>query len=329
MQQRQYQIGSTIAAIATPAGEGAISIVRISGPDAIALAKTFFSGPIESYQSHTAHMGRVLDEAGGILDQVLAIVFRAPRSYTGEDTVEIHCHGGSLVTKKVLQRVLAAGAKTALPGEFTFQAFMNRKLDLAQAEAVQQLIASRNDMARHAAGGHLAGTLSKLIRTFQIELTEIAAILEAWVDFPEEGLEFTSFEELIQSLESIEKRMQKLLDTFHDGRAIHEGLSLCLLGSPNVGKSSLMNALLGKERAIVTEIAGTTRDLLEEDLRLGSLHFRLDRYRGDPRYRRTHRARRNPPIQTGDGKSRRYLARARRQPSPLRRRPRIARIRAL
>ncbi len=275
MQIQQYKKGSTIAAIATPSGEGAISVIRISGPEAIEIGEKIFSGPVAAYKTHTAHYGEVRDRQGQALDHILLLVFRAPRSYTGEETVELHCHGGALVTKRVLERVLEAGAQAALPGEFTFQAFLNGKLDLAQAEAVQQLIASKSEEARNASSRQLEGALSKRVRGFQEELTKIAAILEAWVDFPEEGLEFATMEEILGELEEICQRMRRLQETFEDGKKIHQGLSLCLLGSPNVGKSSLMNALLGKERAIVTEIAGTTRDLIEEDLRLSGLSFKL------------------------------------------------------
>ncbi len=275
MQIQQYKKGSTITAIATPLGEGAISVIRISGPEAILISEKIFSGAVTSYKSHTAHYGRIVGRQGEVIDHVLLLVFRAPRSYTGEETVELHCHGGSLVTRRVLERVLEAGAQAALPGEFTFQAFLNGKLDLAQAEAVQQLIASKSDLARESSSRQLEGALSKRIRQFQEELTKIAAILEAWVDFPEEGLEFATMDEIVGSLEETCQRMRRLHETFEDGKIIHQGLSLCLLGSPNVGKSSLMNALLGKERAIVTEVAGTTRDLIEDDLRLSGLSFKL------------------------------------------------------
>lgn len=275
MHIQQYKKGSTIAAVATPPGEGAISVIRISGPEAVDVAQKIFSGPVTAYKTHTAHYGQVRNGRGDPIDCVLLLVFRAPRSYTGEETVEIHCHGGSLVTRKVLERILEAGAQPALPGEFTFQAFINGKLDLTQAEAVQQLIASKSEMARQSASLQLEGALSKKIRRFQQELTQSAAILEAWVDFPEEGLEFATMEEIIGALEETCQRMRRLRATFDNGKAIHEGLTLCLLGTPNVGKSSLMNALLGKDRAIVTEIAGTTRDLIEEDLRLSGLSFKL------------------------------------------------------
>ena len=272
---RHYQPNETIAAVATAPGEGGIAVVRISGNDALGVAEKIFSGPIRTYQSHTAHFGQILDSQGKLVDEVLVLVMLAPRSYTGEDTVEIHCHGGALITRHVLETALQAGARAAQPGEFTFKAYMNGKIDLAQAEAVQELIAARNDLALNVAEQQLQGRLSKEIKTFQAELVDVAAILEAWVDFPEDGLEFASMEEIIKLLASVRGKMQRLSATFHDGKVISHGISLCLIGAPNVGKSSLMNALLGKERAIVTEVPGTTRDLLEEELRIGGLHFHL------------------------------------------------------
>lgn len=265
----------TIAAIATPLGEGAISIIRLSGRDAFAIAQKIFSGPVQTYTSHTAHYGKILDKEGASLDSVLLLIMRSPRSYTGEDSIEICCHGGSLITRKVLQRVYEAGARPAQPGEFSLRAYLNGKIDLAQAEAVQQLIHAKNELALKAAENQLEGALSTLVGQFQKDLTTTAAILEASVDFPEEGLEFATVSEICETLEEICTRMETLRATFDHGKILQSGISLCLLGSPNVGKSSLMNALLGKERAIVTDIAGTTRDLLEEDLRMGSLHFRL------------------------------------------------------
>ncbi len=272
---RPYQLDDTIAAVATPPGEGGVAIIRISGKHALQVAEKIFSGPVSSFASHTAHFGKILDAEGRVIDEALLLPMHAPRSYTGEDIVEVHCHGGSLITRKVLEVVLQAGARAAGPGEFTFKAFMHGKLDLTQAEAVQALISARSDLALHFAEQQLQGALSKQVSAFQKELTDIAAILEAWVDFPEEGLEFASMEELLTQLSKIQERMAKLAASFHDGKKLHEGLTLCLAGPPNAGKSSLMNALLGKERAIVTEIPGTTRDLLEADLSVGALNFRL------------------------------------------------------
>lgn len=270
-----YYPGDTIAAIATPPGEGGVAIIRISGDEALAVAAKVFSGPIHKYQSHTAHFGQIRNSSGEHIDDVLILVMLGTHSYTGENTVEIHCHGGSLITRRVLEVVLKAGARAALPGEFTFKAFMNGKLDLTQAEAVQELICAKNEKALDAAENQLKGSLSSRVITFQFDLTQIAAILEAWVDFPEEGLEFTTMEELNGNLDRIAHAMEKLVSTFHDGKILHDGLSLCLVGCPNVGKSSLMNALLDKDRAIVSPIPGTTRDVLEDHLRLNGLHIKL------------------------------------------------------
>ena len=216
-----YQKEHTIAAIATPAGEGAIAIIRISGPNAINIVSKIFTGQVGSYKSHTAHYGQILDAEKAPIDSVLLLVMKGPKSYTGEDTIEICCHGGSLITRRVLQRVFEAGAVPAQPGEFSLQAFLNQKLDLAQAEAVQMVIAAKSELALQSAGQQLAGALSDKINAFQRELTSIAAILEAWVDFPEEGLEFAAFEELIAQLTIAKQQMQRLSDTFHEGKLLH------------------------------------------------------------------------------------------------------------
>jgi tRNA modification GTPase len=264
----------TIAAIATPLGEGGVAIVRISGDQALDIASKIFSKDVNALPSHTASFGKFLDN-GEVFDEGLLLPMRAPKSFTGEDVVECHCHGSSLIAKRLLNAILKAGARMAEPGEFTKRAFLNGKFDLAQAEAVQSLIAAKNQLAVQAAGKQLEGRLSEKILGFQKKLTDIAAIIEAWIDFPEEGLEFASLEEILEQLNSLRNEMDHLKNTFHHGRIINEGISLCLAGLPNAGKSSLMNALLGHDRAIVTPIAGTTRDVLVEDLRLGHLHFRL------------------------------------------------------
>lgn len=270
-----YVPGETIAAIATPPGEGGIAIIRISGNHALEVAQKVFSGPVKTYKSHTAHFGLIKDKAGKRIDEALLIPMLGNRSYTGEDTVELQCHGGMQASRHVLESVLMSGARLARPGEFTLKAFMNGKLDLTQAEAVQQLIGAKSEKAFEFAGKHLEGSLSKKINEFQKKIVSIAAVLEAWVDFPEEGIEFSSVEQISSDLEQVIHQLTNLIATFHDGRKLHYGISLCIIGCPNAGKSSLMNALLEKERAIVTPIAGTTRDLLEDDFSLNGLHFRL------------------------------------------------------
>lgn len=270
-----YQLEDTIAAIATPPGEGGVAIIRISGKRALDVADKVFSGDVFSYLTHTAHYGHVKDLAGNLVDDALLLPMLGKRSYTGEDTVEIQCHGGSLISRKVLEVVLAAGARAALPGEFTFRAYMNGRLDLAQAEAVQELIHARNELALNAAEQQLEGRLSKKVQEFQKELTEVAAVLEAWVDFPDEGLEFATMDEICASIHQVKIKIDELIKTFHDGKIIHDGIALCLIGSPNVGKSSLMNALLDRERAIVSHIPGTTRDIVEDQFRLNGLNLRL------------------------------------------------------
>ena len=270
-----YRLGDTIAAVATPPGDGGVAIIRVCGKSAFTIVEKLFSGPVSSYASHTAHYGRLHNLEGAYLDNVLVLVFIGNRSFTGENTVEIQCHGGRLITRRILEATLAAGARAALPGEFTFRAFIHGKIDLAQAEAVQELIAAKNERALDAAENQLKGTLSQKILFFKSQLIEIAAVLEAWVDFPEEGLEFASFDELDNKLDHLLKQMRTLLSSFHNGKILHDGLSLCLVGRPNVGKSSLMNALLDRERAITSPFPGTTRDILEDHLLLNGLHFKL------------------------------------------------------
>jgi tRNA modification GTPase len=272
---RHYSKLDTIAAIATPPGEGGIAVIRLSGPKAILIASKVCSGNVLDYKSHTVHLSHVLDAKKEIIDEALIIVMNGPRSFTGEDVVEIHCHGGNLIARKILSRLIDEEARLAAAGEFSYRAFKNGKMDLVQAESIQTLISAKNDLALKAAEMQLAGNLSAKIRVLQKKITDIAAIIEAWVDYPEEGLEFATEDELKDELEGIAHTLKTLSLSFHDGKLFNSGLSLCLIGSPNVGKSSLMNALIGRDRAIVTDIPGTTRDLLSEEIRLGSLHFTL------------------------------------------------------
>lgn len=270
-----YLMKKTIAAICTPPGSGGIAVIRISGPEAFEVANQIFSNNVHKFASHTAHLGYILDEEGRNIDEVLLLVMHKNRSYTGDETVEIMCHGGALITQKVLQRVFSAGAVPAGPGEFTLRAYQNGQIDLAQAEAVQELIGAKSELALKAAERQLEGALSIRIKDIQKSLTDVIAILEAWVDYPEEGLEFATVSEILEMLGTINGKISYLMDTFHEGRIASEGVSLCLLGLPNVGKSSLLNTLLQNDRAIVTPIPGTTRDLLSESLTFGGLHFHL------------------------------------------------------
>jgi tRNA modification GTPase len=265
----------TIAAICTAPGAAALSVIRISGKEALAIGDKIFSKKTSLLPSHTAHFGKIVKSTGGALDEVILLVMLEGRSFTGENTIEIMCHGGVYVTQKVLNRIFEAGARAANPGEFTERAYRNGRIDLAQAEAIQTLIAAKNEEALLAAEKQLSGQLSIRIKELQASLTEITAILEAWVDYPEEGLEFATKEELLEMLETASSKMERLLSTFHDGKKLVNGISLCLLGAPNVGKSSLLNALLDEERAIVTNIPGTTRDLLHEEIRLKGHSFRI------------------------------------------------------
>lgn len=265
----------TIAAICTPPGIGAMAALRLSGPKAFAMADNFCLPKPSSMTSHTACYGKIFSANGEVIDTVMILPMKAPKSYTGEDTVEIFSHGGDLIPQKILRRMLEVGADAAQGGEFTLKAYLNKKIDLAQAEAVEAKITAQNELALRSSTHHLEGRLSKAIEAFQKKLIEKYAILEAWVDFPEEDLAFEPMEILIKDIQDIKKEMQQLAATFREGKKLTSGIDLCLLGAPNAGKSSLMNALLGKDRAIVTEIAGTTRDLLEEKLSIGQLHFQL------------------------------------------------------
>ncbi len=268
--------GETIAAISTAAGEAAIALVRISGENAVEVADRIFRGKqrASDLQSHTQHLGEIIED-GVTIDQAMLAVHRAPTSYTGEDLVEISCHGGTLVTTKVLETCLRAGARAARPGEFTERAYLNGKIDLTQAEAVIDLIRAQTDLALRSATEQLRGRLGDEFRALRERLIEIIAHVEASMDFPEEGISPDDVTTIHNRLESLRNEVDKLIATAETGRILREGLRVVIFGATNAGKSSLLNCMLGFDRAIVSEIHGTTRDSIEERINLRGVALRL------------------------------------------------------
>jgi tRNA modification GTPase len=267
----------TIAAIATPAGEGALAIVRLSGKRALETADRLFTGrsPLSEARGFTIHYGRIRHPGGDEIDEALASVFRSPNSFTGEDSVELSCHGGMLITHLVLEAAFAAGARQAEPGEFTKRAFLNGRIDLSQAEAVADLIAARTDKAVRQSLGQLSGRLGSRIADLKSELMDLCALLEIDLDFSEDGIGIITEQEIERRLLSVRTRLAEAVSTFAGGRRMREGLSVPIVGKPNAGKSSLFNALLRESRAIVTHVPGTTRDFIEESIVVSGLLFRL------------------------------------------------------
>src|SRR3984893_13848761 len=276
-EDRQLIAGDTIAAISTPAGERAIALVRISGADSIAVADKICRAKAKpsEFASHVQHFGEIVDETERLIDQVMMSIHRAPASYTGEDLVEISCHGGTLVSARVLEDCLRAGARAARPGEFTERAFLNGKMDLTQAEAVIDLIRAKTDLALRSATEQLEGRLGEKIRNLRDELISLIAHIEASIDFPEEGIAPDEDERLSARLDSIRNEMSILLATADQGWILREGVRVVIYGATNAGKSSLLNRLLGYERVIVSETHGTTRDTIEEMINLRGVPVRL------------------------------------------------------
>lgn len=269
---------STIAAIATPNASGGIGVIRISGDEAIAVADKVFRAVSEKklcdIKGYTALFGHIYENESAI-DECVALVFRAPKSYTGEDVVELSCHGGLYVTQKVLRTVFAAGALPAEPGEFTKRAFLNGKIDLAQAESVMNIISAHGQQALNAAANTLDGKLSEKIAGIAASLTNVAAGIAVWTDDPDEDIPQAHEENVYEVVKNSLNELNKLIKNFDSGKAVTQGVPTAICGHPNVGKSTLMNQLAGYDKSIVTDIAGTTRDVVEETVRLGDIVLHL------------------------------------------------------
>ncbi len=271
-------LNDTIIALATPSGAGALSIIRLSGNDAIKLAAPFFKSvrgkDLVGQKSHTVRLGHVV-EGDKILDEVLVTVFKGPHSYTGQNVVEISCHGSAYIQQQIIQLFLRNGCRMAEAGEFTLRAFLNGKLDLSQAEAVADLIASENEASHQIAMQQMRGGFSTEIKKLREELLNFASLIELELDFAEEDVEFADRSQFKALLIRIREVLKRLIDSFAVGNVIKNGIPVAIVGEPNVGKSTLLNALLNEDRAIVSDIAGTTRDTIEDEISIGGIGFRF------------------------------------------------------
>lgn len=267
---------STITAISTPHGTGGIAVVRLSGPQAFEIADRAWKGaPLAEAATHTAHLGTITDADGSALDRAVATVFRAPRSFTGEDTVEFSVHGSKWIQRKVVERLISLGARAAEPGEFSRRAFLNGRLDLAQAEGVADLIAASSRAAHRLAMSQVSGTFSSRLNSLRDSLVELASLLELELDFSEEEVEFADRARLRDITRQTLAMTERLASTYAAGRAFKEGVPVVIAGAPNAGKSTLLNRLLGEDKAIVSDIPGTTRDVIEDTREIGGVLFRF------------------------------------------------------
>lgn len=266
----------TIAAIATPAGQGGIAVIRVSGRDAFDIVQKIWRGkPLAQCASHTAHLGNILQEDGSVLDQAVITLFRAPSSFTGEDTVEISVHGSRWIQREALNALMRCGARPAGPGEFSQRAFANGRMDLAQAEAVADLIAAESRAAHRLALSQMSGAFSRRLNELREQLIQFGSLLELELDFSEEDVEFADRTQLINSAKETLEIVQRLALSYKSGRAFKEGVPIAIAGAPNVGKSTLLNRLLDSDKAIVSDIPGTTRDIIEDTREIGGILFRF------------------------------------------------------
>lgn len=266
----------TIVALATPQGMGAIGVIRLSGQDAITIADSVFKGKaLATQKSHTVHYGHIIDDTGKAIDEVMVALFKAPKSFTTEDVVEISCHGSGYIQEQIIRLLIQHGARAAKPGEFTLRAFLNGRIDLSQAEAVADLIASDSATAHDVAMKQMRGGFANQIKDLRSRLVHFASLIELELDFAEEDVEFANREQLIALIDEIQTALQPLIASFKLGNVIKNGVNTVIAGKPNAGKSTLLNALLNEQRAIVSEIPGTTRDTIEETLNINGLLFRF------------------------------------------------------